>query len=162
VSIRSLFVSLLFVILIIAKADSTDIKPRRKCGDFSSPQLCQSVSILLFFTPPRYFSFLQWSRGNVHLPHQTCMAFCFSNHLLVEFDVISGLLTWRHSWISGAMKAGSRVLHIKLISGPCSVLALCQHAVQENMFFPSSNSFGNALKENGISLRTEGKEGTWL
>lgn len=52
----------------------------------------------------------------------------------------SSLLPWRQSWKSGAMKVGSQVLYIKLISalssGTSSILALCQHGVQENMFFP--------------------------
>lgn len=67
------------------------------------------------------------------------MAFCLLINLLVEFDMMSSLLTWRQLWKSGATKVESQVLHMKIISAlisDCSnILVLCQHVVQENMFF---------------------------
>lgn len=163
VSIRSLFVSPLFVILIIAKADSTDIKSHRKRGDFSSPQLCRSVSILIFFSLHSFiFLFSSGLGWNVHLPYKTFMALCLLNHLLVGFDMMSSLLTWRHSWKSGAMKVGSQVLPNRVISAlisvPSSILALCQHAVQENMFFHPLILLGMHWRKMAYPQKLRGKE----
>lgn len=109
-------------------------------GLLLTPTLPVSLHFNLFHSTPLFFFFSSGLGWNVHLPHQICMAFCFLNHLLAEFDMMSSLLTWRHSWKSGAMKVGSQVSHIKLISartsGPSSILALWQHAVQEKLFFP--------------------------
>lgn len=132
------FVSPLFAVLIIAKADSKDIKPHRKRGDFLSPQIQHSVSLLIFSIPSLYFSFLVWGKMYIFLI-RLIRFFCLLNHLLVEFDITSSLLPCRQLWKSGGTKVGSQVLHIKLTSalssGPSSILALCQHGVQENMFF---------------------------
>lgn len=123
VRIRSLFVSPLFVILIIAKADSRVLKPHRKCGDVSSPLLCHSISTLMFLIPSfpplsslnlsyplrttpllsepllsslHFLSFpFSDLEWNAHLPFQTCIAFCTLNHLLVSFVMMSSLLTWK-------------------------------------------------------------------
>lgn len=74
------------------------------------------------------------------------LSFCFLSNLLVEIDIISHLLAWETLMESWNYKGRVSGLTYKLISaliyGPSSILAVCQHAVQEKMFFPPLNLLG--------------------
>lgn len=113
------------------KTDSTDIKPHRNYGDFSSPQLSQSLSILIFLTPPLYFPFLRCSGVKCASSSSDLDSFLFAFKIICQQSLILYHTFWlgRHSWKSGTVKVGSQVLHINLFLHLFMALAVSWHCV---------------------------------